>query len=62
MIFIDIILKNDARLALLILMRLLGINIESQSTGDLFIMSTSGFVMSHRVVLFRRLVFRIILN
>jgi hypothetical protein len=38
--------KNDVRLALLILMRLLGINIESQSAGDLFKMSTSGFVMS----------------
>src|SRR5690606_8887456 len=43
---VDIILKNDARAALLALMRLLSVNIESLSGEDLSKMASSGFLLS----------------
>lgn len=43
---VDIILKNDARVALLVLMRMLGINIESLSGEDVSKMASSGFLLS----------------
>jgi hypothetical protein len=42
----DIILKNNAREALLDQLRLLAVNVESLAEGDLFKLTTSGFILT----------------
>ncbi len=45
---VDIILKNDAREALLEQLRLLAVNVESLAAGDLAKLSTSGLILTYQ--------------